>query len=133
MNVYNLLKNQLQQQNLDGLYNIKNECVCVINNDFIPCNEPLIDCHGGINIPLSTNVDDFYICSINKALKNWPICPECMKLDKNQENETHNIPCIDCKETGYFLRNDDDYYKLNNLLHRDSYKKSKFTALKKLN
>ncbi len=119
MNVYNLLKNQLQQQNLDGLYNIKSECVCFLGDNFIPCNEPLIDCHGGIKIPLPINIDDFKMSSINKALKNWPKCPKCIKLGENQENKTHNIPCIDCKETGYFIRNDDDYNKLNNLLHRN--------------
>lgn len=119
MNIYNLIKTQLLLLGLDGLYNIKSECVCRIGNNFIPCNEPLIDCYGGINIPLTNDGVDFTISSINKALKNWPKCPECLGSGTNQQDKTPDIPCVKCIKTGYFIRNNNDYDKITTLLRKD--------------
>lgn len=125
MKVVQMVIAQLKSQKLDGLYNVDNECDCAIE-DSILCSELLNDCQGGINIPSTESKFDFYVSSPGKALDDWPKCSQCGGSGvsaKTHKNLTPPAPCVDCRSTGRFIRNDNDFTKLNDLLYNRTYDK----------
>ena len=122
-----LLKTQLKVQHLDGLFNTENGCSCALS-DFIPCDDLMTNCRGGVNIPFINDDGDFMITSTKHALENWPKCPECPECTGNETVEIEkNLTihsCGVCRDTGKIIRDKKDYELLGSLFYDRSYKRS---------
>jgi len=67
MNVLKMIIRQLVANNVDGLYNPIQDCGCLLNDDFAPCNKfpdypgPFFNCEVGIEISCDCGEHDYHV------------------------------------------------------------------------
>lgn len=70
MNVINMVRIQLIQNDMDGLFNLDQDCGCLLNDVFAPCSPcsklsdypgPYPDCEEGNEIPCDCGEHDYHV------------------------------------------------------------------------
>lgn len=82
-----IIKKYLQENGYDGLYFREMECFCYVDHDFMPCDEPCIECKPGHKF-IKDDGDSGIRCS-EKTLRYFGyvyIPPEMAELCKQHQN-----------------------------------------------
>lgn len=67
MNVLDMVTLQLIDNNVDGLFNSKQDCGCLLNDNFAPCSKlldypgPYFDCEEGNEIDCDCGEHDYHV------------------------------------------------------------------------